>query len=46
LAAEAIQFAASRAFEQHTDGADGLWEELHAQPEESGAEDGPSVEDR
>lgn len=36
LAAEAIELAASRAFEEHTDDADAFWAALETQPEEPG----------
>lgn len=40
LAGEAIQFAASQAYERHTDDADEFWEALDDQPATSG-EDTP-----
>ncbi|MEN3614677.1 DUF4240 domain-containing protein [Plantactinospora sp. ZYX-F-223] len=46
LAAGEIQFAASSAFEQHSDDADGFWEALEAQPDEPGDGEEPSAEDQ
>ncbi|MET7281983.1 DUF4240 domain-containing protein [Kribbella sp. NPDC005582] len=36
LAAEGVQYAAARAFEQHNDDADAFWDALEAQPDEAG----------
>jgi hypothetical protein len=46
LAAEELQFAASYAFEQHSDGdADAFWEALEAQPDEPDREEEPAAGD-